>query len=152
MSLRVFNDDITTVTSGFICHGVNCSGAFGSGVAGAIKKKWPVVYKTFKSIEPSPKLLGAFHPILIDGKLVIGNCYTQEKYGNDGKKYASIDAVALSLKTAYLYAIENNLKTISMPKIGCGLGGLDWDDEVLPIVNYLDEQYYNNIETHIYWI
>ena len=40
--------DITTERHGLIIHGVNCQGVMGSGVALAIRNKWPVVYDEYK--------------------------------------------------------------------------------------------------------
>ena len=86
------NQDLMSVDQGFITHGVNCSGRFGSGVAGQIKKKWPVVYRTFKKYAASPDLLGTAHIILIEDRLWVANCYTQQSYGSDGQRYADPDA------------------------------------------------------------
>ena len=46
--IKEIQKDITTVEEGVVLHGCNCSGGFGSGVAGAIRKKWPDVYEMFK--------------------------------------------------------------------------------------------------------
>lgn len=42
--------DITTATRGIVVHGVNCQGVMGSGVALAIRTKWPQIFESYKKI------------------------------------------------------------------------------------------------------
>src|SRR5574343_1208678 len=116
--------------NGLIIHGTNCSGGFGSGVAGAIRAMYPQVYEEFATLEPSASLLGTFKPVKLNDDFVIGNCFTQHKFGSDGKVYASPLAILTSVTSAYEYADENYMYTVSLPKIGSGLGGLSWEDDV----------------------
>lgn len=132
--------NLTTVTNGVILHGCNCHGAFGSGVAGAIRLKWPQIYKEFKHNGSGAGLLGTVHFIPIfnhrDGhkpEIVVANGYTQEFYGSDGKRYADLDAVSKCLLDTLVYC-DNMSYDLYMPKIGCGLGGLSWEDEVKPLI------------------
>lgn len=134
--------DITTVEEGVVLHGCNCSGGFGSGVAGAIRKKWPDVYETFKENGTGKHLLGCTDFIMRSNRraLVIANGYTQLNYGNDGERYADIGAVEKCTLAAVEYADAFDLP-LYMPKIGCGLGGLSWDDEVKPIVENASSEF-----------
>jgi O-acetyl-ADP-ribose deacetylase (regulator of RNase III) len=135
MSIEYVKQDITTIQHGIIAHGCNCSGGFGSGVAGAIARKWPHVKDMFHQVPPSPTLLGWTHIVWADMPHVrIANMYTQVKYGNDGEVYADPDAIEKALLFVCQYAAEQNVP-VYMPPIGCGLGGLDWDADVLPRVN-----------------
>lgn len=152
-SIEYIKSDITSVYSGLTLHGVNCQGAFGSGVAGAIRKKFPEAYRQFKLSPTGKDMLGEFVPIEISDypNLVIGNCYTQEYYGNDGKQYASLDAIHDSLSKAFLYATLNSIYNVNMPKIGSGLGGLNWN-EVESVVAKLYSNFSNNFKLKIYYI
>ncbi len=127
--------DVTTVESGVVLHGCNCSGGFGSGVAGAIRKKWPHVYEAFMENGVGEDLLGTTEFLLESENigLVIANGYTQVKYGSDGTRYADPAAVESCVNAGVEYADAFD-KPLYMPKIGCGLGGLSWEDEVKPIV------------------
>lgn len=133
-NITYIEKDITTVTYGIVAHGVNCSGAMGSGVAGSIRRKWPIVYTTFKSDGTGAKQLGRVKYIFINRKdLIVANCYTQIFYGRGGGRYADPKAVEKTLRDVGHTAMLFN-HNIWMPRIGCGLGGLDWETEVLPIV------------------
>lgn len=145
------NKNINVVSSGLLLHGTNCSGGFGAGVAGVIGRKWPIVREAFYAHTPGEHLLGAFMPVIIDENLTIANCYTQLRYGNDGKRYASLNAISEALSVAYTYADDNRISKISMPMIGSGLGGLSWEHEVAPIVEKLASAF-DHIQTNVYYI
>lgn len=145
------NGNITSVYSGLLIHGTNCSGGFGSGVAGAIRNIWPEVYEKFKNSPTGKEMLGEFVPIEVSPLLTIGNCYTQLHYGKDGKAYASLEAIRESLTKAFLYATLNGIYVVSMPKIGAGLGGLDWN-EVEKVIDEVYSNFSTNIKLKIYWI
>lgn len=144
-------DDITNVTSGLILHGTNCRGAFGAGVAGAIKVKWPEVYTVFRNSPQGSGMLGEFIPVQINEELTVANCYTQDYFGSDGKRYASPEAISKALLKASVWAVNNNVNTISLPRIGAGLGGLSWERDVAPILNELAAQY-DTITYNVYYI
>lgn len=149
MLIKTIKGDITKVKTGIIAHGVNCKGVMGSGVAKAIKEKWPIVYEEFRKQSTGKKMLGTAHCIPVGKGLWIANCYTQENYGRDGKRYASLDAITVSLEKVFNFAKQNDI-IVSIPKIGCGLGGLDWDKEVLIVVGELASRY--DVEVHVYEI
>lgn len=146
--LRMYNRDITENDSGLILHGCNCQGGFGSGVAGAIREAWPAVYEAFVENGTGAELLGTFQPVQLTDDLVVGNCYTQEFYGSDGKRYASPEAIQSALEAAFGYAAEHDL-VIKTSMIGTGLGGL----RVSEFMDILNELYENNdVSVEIYHI
>ena len=141
--------DLTTVEEGegVIYHGCNCSGGFGSGVAGAIRKKWPSAYEAFKENGVGEDLLGQVNLLLYSDQPVIANAYTQLMYGPGDKRYADPSAIEKTMMQVaeYCDAAETDL---FMPKVGCGLGGLSWEDEVKPIVEKVSSEF-PNLNIHI---
>lgn len=134
--------DITTVEKGIVAHGVNCQWVMGSGVALAIRKKWPIVYKEYMDFKNTVYhgLLGKVCLVRIDNNLFVANCFTQMYYGRTvNVKYARPHDIRTALGTC---ADECNSRGLDlyMPRIGCGLGGLKWDDDVLPIVEKISEK------------
>ena len=144
MIMKIVKKDITTVTRGVIPHGVNCQGKMASGVAKAIKEKWPLVYDEFMKCETGAKMLGKAHEVKVGEDLYVVNCYTQEYYGRDGRQYASVDAVHEALAHVFLFAEYKNLD-VHMPKIASGLGGLDWESDVKPIIEEYMSRYHVNV-------
>jgi len=133
--------DITTVEApALIAHGVNCSDAMGSGVARALYMKWPTVKGEFhKKVSPE---LGDTQLVDVAEDIVVVNCFTQRKYGRDGERYASPAAIGRTLTMAAAHAIDRlGLHEIHIPKIGCGLGGLDWEEDVVPVIEKIEKSF-----------
>lgn len=129
--------DVTTIDEGIIAHGVNCQRVMGSGVAKSIRDKWPVVFYQYEKNKPA---LGTTHFVEITPVLFVANCYTQDNFGRDScKQYASLYAIRSSLSEVFNFAAVMDFP-LYMPRIGCGLGGLIWDD-VQPIIEELEQQY-----------
>ena len=127
--------NLLDVKSGIIAHGVNCQGVMGSGVALAVKKKWPNVFLRYQKLcaantAPTKSFLGYVQFVSsiedyagTEDFPVIANCFTQDRYGTD-KRHVDYDAVALCFFTLnYRSGLYGHL---NIPKIGAGLGGGDW--------------------------
>lgn len=133
MTIQYKQGDVTDAQEQVIAHGVNCMGHFGSGVAGAIKRKHSYVRNQYLSLPQH--ILGTCQFVAYDDKIWV-NAHTQQDKGYDGKQYADLTAVAYCLIQIAEFMEEHELNTIAMPKIGCGLGGLKWD-QVEILVNEL---------------
>jgi O-acetyl-ADP-ribose deacetylase (regulator of RNase III) len=127
-----------------IAHGVNCRGAFGSGVAGQIARLFPLAkeeyVRKFKSKEKWK--LGDVQFVRVNEKLIIANCATQYNYGTD-KVHVDYDAVASIFNKIIDYAEPTGL-SIAVPKIGCGLAGGDWS-----CVSNIIQQTLQNRKVHL---
>ena len=119
--------DITTITRGIILHQVNCQGAMGSGVALAIRNKWPKVYEKYREHYKKAKL-GMIQIIHIDYNLLIVNLFAQDRYGRD-KCHTDYDALSDCLKKVSNWHLNNHTDLhIYIPyKMGCGNAGGNWD-------------------------
>lgn len=97
MIIRNVTGDVTAPIRGIIGHGVNCQGVMGSGVAWAIRNKFPKAYEEYKTlcdnIADKHDLLGTVQIVQITDELYVANMFTQFTFGGDGKKYASLQAV-----------------------------------------------------------
>lgn len=135
--------DITSVDTGIIAHGCNTHGVMGAGVAAAIKSKFPTAFQEYhrlcKKYSDPTELLGTCQIVDVSEDLRIANCFTQASYGRNGK-HADIDAIKSSLDGLFAYA-SVKLMPIYLPKIGAGLGGLDWETDVLPVIEELASEH-----------
>jgi O-acetyl-ADP-ribose deacetylase (regulator of RNase III) len=134
--IKYVKGDITGAPQSVIAHGVNCSGGFGSGVAGAIKQKHPAIRDAYMA--HSPRILGTCQFVSYQNQVWV-NAYTQQNYGNDGKQYASLEAIAECLVEINEYMHDLAITDIALPKIGCGLGGLDWEDVKILVDGILED-------------
>lgn len=144
MSLKFVLGDITKSDANYICHQVNCQGAMGSGVAKAIKDKWPVVYTDYRRFYESNKpLLNEIQIVAVSIEQSVINMFAQEYYGYDRNQYTSYDAFWKCLNK-----IKNTVpkgSKIAFPsKIGCCRGGANWKVILTMISEVLESEY--NVE------
>lgn len=117
-------------------HGCNCAGAMGKGIAVEFKKKFPNMYKEYKSLCYEGDFnLGDVYDYYT-GKGYVYNLGTQLTW----KKKADINAIEKALKKMLILASEAGIKKIALPRIGAGLGGLDWGD-VKSLIIKVDEDF-----------
>jgi len=151
MIVEEIQGNILDTTVDVIAHGVNCQGAMGSGVAKVLYTKWPEIKKEYhkrydRKLEAGwkPKdFLGYVNIAHTNDNKEILNCYTQLKYGYDGKKYISYDALY-----DVFSAISKKYKEVAIPKIGCGLAGGDWEI-VKAIINSATG---NHCKVYVYYL
>jgi O-acetyl-ADP-ribose deacetylase (regulator of RNase III) len=120
--------DMLTTESGIIMHGCNAQGVMGSGIALAIKTKYPAAfsdYKVFCNSTPMDQRLGKTAFSIIKSNIVVANSITQLHFGRDDKKYVSYKAIQECFTAVAEFAALHKL-TINYPLIGAGLGGGDW--------------------------
>lgn len=134
--------DITEADEKHIIHGCNAQGVMGSGVALAIRKKWPVVYEEYRNRYDECGLYpGDVVSVKVSDEQIVHNFITQEYYGRDGKKYASLGNIVACWVN--LLHFDYEWGNIAIPRIGCGLGGLQWpcvEEILLGIENGMDNQ------------
>jgi len=117
-------------------HGCNCAGAMGRGIALQFKEKFPKMYIEYKKMcKEGLFSLGEVY-IYKYAKGTVFNLGTQATW----KTKANIKAVESSLSKMLFYAHNNNIIKIALPKIGAGLGGLNWND-VKSVINKVAEDY-----------
>lgn len=122
-----------------IIHQVNCKGVMGAGFAKQVKDKYPQLFKDYRErcmMFDYTELLGTNY-YYEDENIIIVNMFSQNNYGTETRQ-TNYEAMATCLdKIRKMYPTQ----TIVAPyRIGCGLGGGDWN-----IVSKLLEKY--NIET-----
>ena len=87
--MEIITKDILTVTEGIICHQVNCMGVMGSGIAKAIRDKWPIVYDEYryfyeKYTEHDWRLLGNSQLVRVDDNIQVANLFAQYNFNKTG--------------------------------------------------------------------
>jgi O-acetyl-ADP-ribose deacetylase (regulator of RNase III) len=132
--------DITTAKKGIIVHQVNAQGVMGSGVAKALRDKWPEVYmvykqhhdENYKAQDKGRSLLGDVSYAIVGDGLAVANLVGQQFYGREkNRKYTSYDALDKGFADIANMArncieIGNKDIEVHFPLIGAGLGGGNW--------------------------
>ena len=106
-------------------HGVNCHGVMGSGIAPLFRKRSEAMYEAYRTECNTGRLTlgGVFVWVNPDGTVVY-NMASQDKPGRN----ATLAAVESSLNEALAHAETTGVTAIGIPRIGAGIGGLNWDD------------------------
>ena len=128
MSVYFTEGDLFLTRAQTIAHGCNNRGRMGAGIATQFKSRFPEMFKDYRS--KCRELI--FRPGDIDlfkscSPWVL-NMATQEDLG--GARLEYIKACFENLEKEYS---KLGIRSIAMPKIGAGLGGLDWE-EVLDLL------------------
>lgn len=127
---------------------VNCQGRMGSGLAKAIRDKYPMVFSQYRAeYELGLLKLGHTSYIEVESDKFVANICGQEFYGRDGKQYTNYEALRSGLEDVKMMAEVLNVDVVIPNKIGCGLGGGDWDGVVLPMV---EEVFKNGLVAFIF--
>ena len=132
--IHYIKGDITKSNCDIICHQVNCQGAMNSGVAKAIREKWPEVYEYYKvwckRNDNASWLLGASQAVQICDNPIkyVANLYSQEFYGYDGERYTNYEAFYSAIEQIANQIADAPEITIAFPwRIGCVRGGANWN-------------------------
>jgi|GEM_PF-2461466 len=119
-----------------LLHGVNVQGAFAAGFAAVLKTAYPECVPIYLAACAAQTLKPGGIVVYIPPESVelprVIHAATQEFYGRKGR--ARIDWVRSALLASRAYLDEQAITDVAMPRIASGLGGLDWNDQVLPAV------------------
>ena len=126
-----------------------------SGVAKAIREKWPIVFEKYqkayifaedcsindkKLTTIATYLLGESQFVKINDNQQVVNMFAQNGYGYDGRRYTSYDAFWSCLGKIKNIAPKGS--KIAFPyNIGCCRGGANWEVIYSMIVAVLNEDY-----------
>lgn len=149
--LHFMTGDIFDSPAHTLVNPVNCVGVMGAGLALEFKKRFPQEFKNYVQFCRS-------------GNLHRGKCLmltTSDEYNpykrmilaaatkGDWRYPSRLDDIESVIDMIAAIAIANPLvKSIAIPKLGCGCGGLDWKKQVRPLmVKYLAS---NDIPIDIY--
>lgn len=125
--------NILDAETGYVAQGVATGSqeGLGTGLALKISQKWPEAQKQFKKFTRNKKFEGGdifvTHPSGAEPAIIY--IATQpDMY------HAELSYLNRGLKNLANFCVKNNVASISLPKVGAGLGKLDWETEVKPLI------------------
>ena len=129
MEIINVNGDLLNSKAELLLQQVNCQGVMGSGVAKAIRDKWPVVFDKYKEMcDDWSDLLGCVLPVQVNDTQKVMNMFAQDNFGYDGERYTSYDAIDTCLQKVANYCKLHEVKTIALPyHMSCDRGGANWN-------------------------
>lgn len=135
--IKEVNGDILLTEAEVIAHGLAPGDHFTTGLALSLREQWPAMVKDFRHYchLENPKTGGMW---LWSGPgRRVANLFTQapahKEGGHPGK--ASIENVNHALRELHHVAVKEKFKSIALPRLATGVGGLDWS-EVQPLIQH----------------
>lgn len=140
--------DILNTKAEAIAHGIAPGDHFNQGLALSLREMWPSMAKDFRHYckQHSPEAGEVWSWMGADGKKIF-NLMTQEPPAQEGHhpQPATLKHVNQSLKELRQVLQKEKIKSIALPKIATGVGGLQWNDVKGLILNHLAD-----LETEVY--
>lgn len=131
--IHELSGDILLTKADMLAHGVAPGDDFKNGLALALREAFPSLYKDFRHFckvrTPKPGTLWLWQGVDQLGRHVrIANLFTQEPPphagGHPGK--AHTEYVNKALHQLKKLITDEGLKTVALPRLATGVGGLDW--------------------------
>jgi O-acetyl-ADP-ribose deacetylase (regulator of RNase III) len=119
-----------------IAQGVAPNDDFHAGLALQLREQMPALYKDFRHFcqTTHPKAGGLWTWMSADGHYIV-NLFTQEAAYEHGSKpgLASVSNVNHVLHALRNLIQKEQITSVALPRLACGVGGLDWN-EVKPLI------------------
>lgn len=129
MAVVHFEGNIFDSEAPVIGHGVNLQGAMDSGIAAQVKELYPSVYESYKQVCEFDSLAAGTSLVLqvteeeSDTPRWIANIASQVQPGAN----ADLKLLEDGLYDTIEQMRDMGLFHLALPRIGAGIGGLDWD-------------------------
>lgn len=114
----------------------NCVGAFGRGVSAQIHSRWPEISQPYvEGCREGLIIPGVVRFSWTDSDQIIAFLPTKRHWRNA----SSLPELKAGLEDLARKTWFPGI-TVALPKVGCGLGGLDWESQVWPFVEMLFDE------------
>lgn len=108
-------------------HGCNCFNSMGAGIARTVRDLFPAAWAADCETKKGDRnKLGHINYIETPEGRIIINAYTQFHFGGK-RKNADYDAIASCFREIAPLLAERGIDELSIPRIGAGLAGGDWN-------------------------
>ncbi len=156
MTIYFVTGNILESSAEALCNPVNCVGIMGKGLAKQFKDKFPNYFNWYQAkcanreIRPGyPEVYGmAKYGLMEDSleTLYIVSFPTKDHWSEK----SNLKDIEEALIRLCHKVKERNIKSIALPRLGCGLGGLDWN-VVKPVMTQVLLQHLpTEVEVYIY--
>lgn len=128
--MRIIHDgDLLTSTAEALVNPVNTVGVMGKGLALAFRRAHPDSYAAYRTACGNGELrVGKVFPTRRDGGWIVH--FPTKRHWRDPSRMEWIES---GLSDLVRFLRENDVRSVAVPALGCGLGGLAWE-EVEPVV------------------
>lgn len=128
--------DIFTADVEALVNPVNCVGVMGAGLAKQFKCRYPYNYILYREACKQKVLkLGTVHYVFVSTNKpqYVINFPTKHHW----RENSTLKNIESGLEALVLTIKSREIRSIAIPRLGCGLGGLNWEEVKPLIVKYL---------------
>lgn len=146
--IQFLKGNLLDSTAAALVNTVNTVGVMGKGIALQFKEAFPVNNRKYieackaGTLYPGKLLAVKDHNALLGEKLIIN--FPTKKHWRHPSKYEYIEE---GLKALVILIKEQSVKSIAIPPLGCGNGGLNWSRVKQMIIQHVEPL---NLETYVY--
>lgn len=124
--IRYVTGDLLKADAEVLVNTVNCVGVMGKGIALQFKRAFPDNFKSYKKACESGVLAPGRIHIVETGRALnpqyIINFPTKQHWKEESK----LEYIETGLVELVKFLKDNKIKSVAIPPLGCGNGGLDW--------------------------
>lgn len=114
---------------------VNCVGFMGRGIAAQFKRSFPENFKSYEAACKRKEVVPGKMLVFATGRLTNPRFIVNFPTKRHWRGKSRIEDIESGLKALVKEVAERNIKSIAVPPLGCGLGGLNWRD-VRPLIEH----------------
>lgn len=141
--------DMFTTQAKIIGHGVNTHGRMGAGIAVSFRNRFPGNYAAYKGHCDTGYLQpGMTYAHEEDGFLIM-NFASQNRPGADASYPWLFSSLYNGANKLGNPNYEKYGRTIAIPEIGCGIGGLDWK-RASKVIQTVEYALHNEVEFEVW--
>ncbi|MBK8160289.1 MAG: macro domain-containing protein [Rhodospirillaceae bacterium] len=138
--IREVEGDILLSKAQVVAHGVAPGDHFDTGLALALRERWPAMVKDFRHFcqASHPKAGEIWYWGGAEGPAIVNLMVQQSAYGHGEKPgKANLENVHHALKALAKLVAAEGIKSLALPRLATGVGGLDWSDVKLLVEKHL---------------
>jgi O-acetyl-ADP-ribose deacetylase (regulator of RNase III) len=134
MSIQIVHGDLLKQTDvDAIVNTVNCVGVMGKGIALQFRNKWPENNRAYEQACKEKKVRTGKMFVFDSGGLVKPHFIINFPTKNHWRGKSKIEFIKTGLDDLIYEVKKLRIRSIAIPPLGCGNGGLDWT-EVKPLI------------------
>ena len=126
--IELIRGDILRTDAEALVNTVNCVGVMGRGIALQFRKAFPENYSEYKALCDENGLRIGTVFVHDTGRCLYPRYIINFPTKRHWKGKSRIEDIEAGLKALVQEIRSRNIRSIAIPPLGCGLGGLDWQD------------------------
>lgn len=137
IDLMLPTDDLFVSRADALVNAVNCKGVSGKGLALEFARRFSYNQKWYEHCCKLGTMRTAGATCWTPGPPAIVNIATKTHW----QDRSTIEAVSEGVRHLVSLTRATGWRTVAVPALGCGLGGLDWEKTVLPLFDQMFTDY-----------